>query len=82
MKNKSVFGIFTFEWFSVVKDIVLNCWLLVLAAIIGFVSVYVYEQVSYKPMYTSSATLMVQVKAGTYQAYTNLSASSEMESFR
>ncbi len=78
MKNKSVFGIFTFEWFSVVKDIVLNCWLLVLAAIIGFVSVYVYEQVSYKPMYTSSATLMVQVKAGTYQAYTNLSASSEM----
>ncbi len=78
MKNKSMVDFLTFEWYSVLKDIVLNCWLLILAAIIGFVSVFVYEQVSYKPIYTSSATLMVQVKTGTYQAYTNLSASSEM----
>jgi capsular exopolysaccharide synthesis family protein len=78
MKNKSAFDFFTFEWYSVLKDVILNCWLLVLAAIIGFVSVFVYEEVSYKPTYTSSATLMVQVKTGTYQAYTNLSASSEM----
>ncbi len=78
MKNKSAFEFFTFEWYSVLKDVILNCWLLILAAIIGFVSVYVYEEVSYKPIYTSSATLMVQVKTGTYQAYTNLSASSEM----
>ena len=76
MKNKSVFEFFTFEWYSVLKDLILNCWLLLLAAIIGFVSVYVYEEVSYKPVYTSSATIMVQVKTGTYQAYTNLSASS------
>ena len=78
MKNNSVFNLFTFEWYSVLKDVILNCWLLVLAAIIGFVSVFVYEEASYKPVYTSSATLMVQVKTGTYQAYTNLSASSEM----
>lgn len=78
MKNKSVFDFFTFEWYSVLKDVILNCWLLILATIIGFVSVFVYEEVSYKPVYTSSATLMVQVKTGTYQAYTNLSASSEM----
>ncbi len=78
MNNKSVFDFFTFEWYSVLKDVLLNCWLLILATIIGFVSVFVYEEVSYKPVYTSSATLMVQVKTGTYQAYTNLSASSEM----
>ena len=78
MKNKSVFSFFTFEWYSILKDIILNLWLLVLAAIIGFSSVFVYEQISYKPVYTSSATIMVQVKTGTYQAYTNLSASSEM----
>ena len=78
MKNKGVFEIFTFEWYSVLKDVLLNCWLLVLSAVIGFVSVYVYEQSTYEPVYTSSATLMVQVKEGTYQAYTNLSASSEM----
>ena len=78
MKNKAITEFFTFEWYSVLKDVILNCWLLLLAAIIGFVSVFVYEEVSYKPVYTSSATLMVQVKTGTYQAYTNLSASSEM----
>lgn len=78
MKNKAGFDFFTFEWYSVLKDVILNCWLLVLAAIIGFASVFVYEEASYKPVYTSSATLMVQVKTGTYQAYTNLSASSEM----
>lgn len=68
----------TFEWYSLLKDILLNCWLIVLAAIIGFASVYVLEQSVYQPVYTSSATLMVQVKTGTYQAYTNLSASTEM----
>ena len=68
----------TFEWYSLLKDFILNFWLIVLAAIIGFCSVYVLEKSVYKPVYTSSATIMVQVKTGTYQAYTNLSASSEM----
>ncbi len=69
---------FTFEWYSLLKDFILNFWLLILALIIGVSSVYVLEKSVYKPVYTSSATLMVQVKTGTYQAYTNLSASSEM----
>lgn len=78
MFGKTKVDSLTFEWHSILKDVILNCWLMVLAAIIGFVSVYVYEQGTYEPSYTSSATLMVQVKTGTYQAYTNLSASSEM----
>lgn len=78
MKGFDFKGKITFEWYSLLKDVILNLWLLILAAIIGFVSVYVLEVSVYKPVYTSSATLMVQVKTGTYQAYTNLSASSEM----
>ena len=78
MKDFELKDKITFEWYSLLKDFILNCWLIVLAAIIGFSSVYVLEQSVYKPVYTSSATLMVQVKTGTYQAYTNLSASTEM----
>lgn len=79
MKGFDFKGKITFEWYSLLKDVILNLWLLILAAIIGFVSVYVLEVSVYKPVYTSSATLMVQVKTGTYQAYTNLSASSEWQ---
>lgn len=78
MKDFELKDKITFEWYSLLKDFILNCWLIVLAAIIGFSSVYVLEKSVYKPVYTSSATLMVQVKTGTYQAYTNLSASTEM----
>lgn len=78
MKDFELKDRITFEWYSLLKDFILNCWLIVMAAIIGFSSVYVLEQSVYKPVYTSSATLMVQVKTGTYQAYTNLSASTEM----
>lgn len=78
MNKKGFGGAITFEWFSVLRDLVVNFWAIVLAAVTGFSLIYVYEQATYKPVYTSSATIMVQVKTGTYQAYTNLSASSEM----
>lgn len=68
----------TFELHSLVRDVIRNIWLVVFAAVIGVVMVYVASQSVYKPVYTSSATLIVNVKAGTYQAYTNLSASTEM----
>ena len=67
-----------FEWHSLARDFIYNAWLIVLAAIIGLISVFVAGKIIYKPVYTSSATLIVNVKTGTYQAYTNLGASSEM----
>lgn len=67
-----------FEWHSLLRDFLHNAWLIVLAAIIGMISVFVAGKIIYKPVYTSSATLIVNVKTGTYQAYTNLGASSEM----
>ncbi len=68
----------TFEWHSLLRDILHNIWLVVFAAIIGLIVVYVSGRSIYTPEYTSSATLIVNVKTATYQAYSNLSASSEM----
>lgn len=69
-----------FEWHSLLRDFLYNAWVILLAAIIGLISVFVAGKIIYKPVYTSSATLIVNVKTGTYQAYTNLSASSDMAS--
>ncbi|MBR6532095.1 MAG: AAA family ATPase [Clostridia bacterium] len=66
------------EWHSLVRDLIHNAWLVVLAAIIGLIAVFVAGKIVYKPVYTSTATLIVNVKTGTYQTYTNLGASSEM----
>lgn len=67
-----------FEWHSLLRDFIHNAWVIILAAIIGLICVFVAGKIVYKPLYTSSATLIVNVKTGTYQAYTNLGASSEM----
>lgn len=71
-------GKLSFEWHSLLRDILHNAWVIVLAAIVGFILTYVSGRIIYRPVYTSSATLIVNVKTGTYQAYTNLAASSEM----
>ncbi len=67
-----------FEWHSLVRDLIQNAWMVILAAIIGLIAVFVAGKIVYKPVYTSTATLIVNVKTGTYQTYTNLGASSEM----
>lgn len=67
-----------FEWHSLARDLIHNAWLVLLAAIIGSIAVFVAGKIIYKPVYTSTATLIVNVKTGTYQTYTNLGASSEM----
>lgn len=73
--NKSILQI---EWHSLIRDLVKNIWVIVLAALTGLIAVYVAGRSVYSPVYTSSATLIVTAKSGTYLAYTNLSASSEM----
>lgn len=76
-KQKSNF-ILTFEWHSLLRDLKRNLWIIVLAALIAFMGVYIAERSIYTPTYTSSATLVVRAKVGTSGAYTNLSVSSEM----
>jgi capsular exopolysaccharide synthesis family protein len=66
------------EPFSLLKDIILNLWVVILAALIGAMSVYLWNHSMHTPMYTSTATLIVNVKNSASYSYTNLSASSEM----
>ena len=70
-------GIF-FEWNSLLRDILRNFWMVMLAAAVGIMGLYIVEHSIYKPVYSSRATLIVRVKAGAAEAYTNLAASSEM----
>ena len=66
------------EPFSVLRDLVKNLWVILLAALIGFMSVSIWNGSMYTPMYTSTATLLVNLKNSAAYSYTNLSSSSEM----
>lgn len=76
-KSKSLFTI-TFEWNSLIKDIIRNSWAVILAGLIALFGIQVYEKSIYTPTYTSNAVLVVRSKVGSSGAYSNLSASSEM----
>ncbi len=76
-KNNSLFTI-TFEWNSLIKDLIRNSWAIVLAALIALLGVSAFEKSIYTPTYTSNAVLVIRSKSGTSGAYSNLSASSEM----
>lgn len=66
------------DFHSLWRDIKKNVWIIVLAMLIAFMGMYVASHSVYKPVYTSSATLVVRAKVGTSGAYTSLSASAEM----
>lgn len=76
-KRGSNFSI-TFEWNSLIKDFIRNFWAVILAAVIAWMGIKVFETSVYTPTYTSGAVLVVRSKSGTNGVYSNLSASSEM----
>ncbi len=69
---------FRIDLYSILRDIIRNIWVVILAALIGFMSVDIWNGSTYTPMYTSSATLIVNLKNSASYSYTNLAASSEM----
>ncbi len=76
-KNKSWFTI-TFEWNSLIKDLIRNIWIVALAALIAYMGIQIFEKSIYTPTYTSKAVLVVRAKVGSSGAYSNLESSSEM----
>lgn len=76
-KNKSWFSV-TFEWNSLIKDLIRNVWIITLAALIAYMGIQVYEKSIYTPTYTSRAILVVRAKVGSSGIYSNLASSSEM----
>lgn len=63
--------------FSIVRDIVRNCWVIVAAVLIGGLLAYSAIQLTYVPEYTSSFTLAVSTKTSS-DVYQNLNIASEM----
>lgn len=78
MKKNSSWLSFTFEWNSLIKDLIRCSWAILLAAIIAWMGIHVYEKSVYTPSYVSSAVLVVRSKVGISGAYSNLTASAEM----
>ena len=68
----------SFEIHSLFRDVMHNLWLIILAALIAVMGVYIAEQTVYKPEYTSTSTVVIRAKASTSGAYTNFSASTEI----
>lgn len=68
----------TFEWNSLIKDLIHNLWIIFLAALIAYMGIHVYEKTIYTPKYTSQAILVVRAKVGSSGIYSNLASSSEM----
>ena len=66
------------ELHSLFRDIFRNAWVVLLAALIGFMSVNLWNQSMHTPQYTSTATLIVNIRNSASYSYTNLSSSSEM----
>lgn len=77
-ENKKQSDRLLFEPYSLLRDILRNMWAVVLAALIGFMGVSIWSESLYTPMYTSTATLLVNLKNSASYSYTNLASSSEM----
>lgn len=73
-------NIITIEWHSLVKDVIRNIWIVVLAAIIGYMGMFIASKSVYKPEYTSSAMIVVNSGTNTSNSYSSYTVSSEMAS--
>ncbi len=71
---------FSFEWHSILRDIVRNFWVIICAVAIALMGTYIAHQSVYSPLYTSSATLIINSAVGRANAYASLSESAEIAS--
>lgn len=67
----------TIELHSLLKDIIQNLWVVILCAVIGSLGFYLVTHASYKPMYTSTATLSVLNSGSVTASYSTYSISTE-----
>ena len=52
----------TLEWHSILKDVIRNAWIIVLAILIGLMGIFIVTNSVYSPEYTSTATIVVNAK--------------------
>ena len=71
-------GKISIEYYSVLKDLIKNIWVVFLCLLIGFMGIYIAEYSIYKPEYTSTATVVVNLKGSSSNTMSSYSISSEM----
>ncbi len=76
-KNNGLLS-FSFEWHSILRDLIFNAWTIVLAFGIGIMGVYIVQRTLYTPQYQSTTTLCVNTKTTSSSIYAGLSQSEQM----
>lgn len=61
------------NWYTILKDTIRNLWIIILAAVTGFLGVRAYFNFTYKPTYQSSATVSISAASSGLYTYSNLS---------
>ncbi len=67
----------TIEWYSLLKDIVINIWVVILCALIGAMSFFLVTHAAYDPVYTATATLAVNSAGSSSGSYSSFNISNE-----
>lgn len=60
----------TIEFYSILKDVIRNVWIVILSGLIGAMGVYIVSNSIYEPKYTSKATLAVNASVSSYSQLT------------
>lgn len=78
MENQNGQSSVIFEWHSLVRDLLKNFWVIVLAGIMGWMGTYIAARSFLSPVYTSSATLAVRYKMSVSDDYAALGSATQM----
>ena len=71
-------GKISIDYYSILKDLLRNFWVVLLSLLIGAMGIYIAERSVYKPEYTSTATVVVNAKGTSSSASVSYNVSSEM----
>lgn len=71
-------GKISIDYYSILKDLLRNFWVVLLSLLIGAMGIYIAESSVYKPEYTATATAVVNVKGSSSNSSSMYSVSSEM----
>ncbi len=67
----------TIEWYSLIKDIIRNIWVVILCALMGAMGFFLVTHTAYDPVYTASATLAVNGGGNSSVSYSTFNVSTE-----
>lgn len=71
-------GKISIDYYSILKDLLRNFWVVLLSLLIGVMGIYIAECSVYKPEYTSTATVVVNAKGSSTNTAAMYNVSSEM----